>query len=228
MTSKIPWDDVVDKFDTYKDELYYGAADNIETVWPVVLDFIKNKIHISHGIKALDFGCGTGMFCRELQSLGFESFGIDVSPEMIRVGKEHLGQDSHLYVGDTSLAKSLTEKEGAFDLIVSIMVLQFIEDQKIQELGRALKKGGYCILVNHNPLHLKARGFTDTFTLGGTDTTIPLYQRSAEDYDALLAPLGFKRIFETYATESPEFLKKYNLVRPSDDPKYLVLAYTLN
>lgn len=227
MPSKTPWDDVADKFNTYKDELYYGAADNIETVWPVVIDFIKNTVPAPKDSRALDFGCGTGMFCRELKSLGFKSFGIDVSPEMIKIGQENLDKDIKLYVGDTESAKSLAEKEGKFDLVTSIMVLQFIEDQKIKELAEVLKANGYFILVNHNPPHLEARGFTDTFTLGHTDTTVPLYQRSAEEYDAILKPLGFKRVFETCATESEEFLKKYNIVRTTPHPKYMILAYAL-
>jgi len=227
MTSKIPWDDVAEKFNTYKDEVYHGAADNVETVWPVVVDFIKNTIPISRNLKALDFGCGTGMFCRELKSLGFESFGIDISSEMVKIGQEHLDKDIKLYTGDTDFAKSLAQNEGKFDLITSIMVLQFIEDQRIKDIAEALKANGYFIFVSHNPLHLEARGFKDTFKLSGTNTTVPLYIRLVEDYDAIFIPLGFKRVLETYIAESQEFLKKYNIERTSAHPKYMILAYTL-
>lgn len=227
MTSKTPWDDVAEKFNTYKGEVYYGAADNIEIVWPIILDFIKNTISISQDLRALDFGCGTGMFCRKLKSLGFKSFGIDISPEMIKIGQEHLDRDTKLYVGDTESTKSLAQNEGKFDLITSIMVLQFIEDQKIKDIAEAVKTNGYLIFASHNPLHLKARGLNDAFMLSGTNTTVPLYIRSAEDYDAILLPLGFKRVLKTYPVESEEFLKKHNIKRISSHPKYMVLAYKL-
>lgn len=227
MDSKTPWDEVADKFNTYKDELYYGAADNIEIVWPVVIDFIKNNIPIPKEGRAMDFGCGTGMFCKELQSLGYKSSGIDVSSEMIKIGQEHLDKNIKLYVGDTEFAKKLAENEGKFDLVTSIMVLQFIEDQKIKDFAEILNNNGYLIIVNHNPLHLEDRGFKDTFTLGHTDTTVPLYPRTTENYDAIFTPLGFKRVLETFATESPEFLNKYNIIRNSPHPKYMILAYQL-
>ena len=108
------------------------------------------------------------------------------------------------------------------------MVLQFIEDEKAKDIKEMLKNGGYFIFASHNPLHLEARGFKDTFTLSGTDTTVPLYLRGAEDYDAILLPLGFKRVLETYSAENPEFLKKYNIKRTSSHPKYMILGYKLN
>lgn len=228
MILQTPWDDVAEKFNTFKEDVYHGAIDNVETVWPIILDFIKNTISNSHGLKALDFGCGTGMFCRELKSLGFESFGIDVSSEMIKIGKKHLSKDIKLYVGDTDFAKKIAQNEGKFDLITSIMVLQFITDNNIKDIVEAVKLNGYFIFVIHNPPHLKDRGFKDTFTFSDTNITIPLYQRSIESYDAILLPLGFKRIFQTYTTESQEFLKKYNINRTSLHPKYIILAYKLS
>ncbi len=228
MTSKTPWDDVAEEFNTYKDKVYYGAADNMETAWPVVLDFIKNNIPNPKDLRALDFGCGTGMFCRELKSLGFKSFGIDISPEMIKIGQKHLDKDIILYIGDVEFAKKLAQDEGKFDLITSIMVLQFIEDEKIKDIVEAVKQNGYIIFVSHNPLQLKDRGIKDTFTPGGTNTTIPLYQRSAEDYDKIFLPLGFKRVSEALTAESQEFLEKYNIKRTSPHPKYMTLAYQLS
>ena len=227
MSNKISWDEIADKFDTYKNDVWYGAADNIETVWPVVLNFIKEKYPNPAGQKSLDFGCGTGMFCQELKSLGFNPTGVDLSPEMIKIGQKNLDNSIKLYVGDAALAKSLAEKEGKFNLICSIMCLQFIEGQKLKDLAEALPEGGYFIFANHNPEHLTARGFTDTFTLSGTKTTVPIYKRTAEDYDNLFKGLGFNRLLETYPTESLEFLKKYNIERTSSLPKYMVLAYQL-
>ena len=50
------------------------------------LKYVKNK-------RVLDFGCGAGMFCGEMEKLGFNVTGIDSSPAMISLGKQHLKQD---------------------------------------------------------------------------------------------------------------------------------------
>jgi len=40
------------------------------------------------GAAALDFGCGTGRSTRFLRDLGFETIGVDISPEMVSKAKE--------------------------------------------------------------------------------------------------------------------------------------------
>ena len=40
------------------------------------------------GTAALDFGCGTGRSTRFLRGLGFETIGVDISPEMVAKAHE--------------------------------------------------------------------------------------------------------------------------------------------
>src|SRR6516225_8569253 len=40
------------------------------------------------GTRAIDFGCGTGRSTRFVRQLGFETVGIDISPEMIGKAKK--------------------------------------------------------------------------------------------------------------------------------------------
>ena len=219
------WNKVAGLFDTYKEDIWYGAADNIETAWPVVLDYVKKQFTAPSGLKALDFGCGTGMFCRKLNDLGFITTGIDLSEEMIKIGKKNLNGQIKLFVGDTDTAKSLAEENGSFDLVTSVMVLQFIENDKIADLAQAVGNKGHFVFVNHNPKHLEARGTGDTFTLSGTETTVPIYKRTPEDYDAIFLKLGFSRTLEQYVSESKEFLAKYKIERKTEHPKYMILGY---
>jgi len=223
-----PWDQVADKFDTYKSEVWQGAAGNVATVWPKILEFIKEHFPKPAMLRALDFGCGTGMFCKELMNLGFETAGIDVSEEMIKIGQNNLDSNIKLYTGDTQFAKSLAEKEGKFNLVTFIMVLQLIAEERIKDLTGIIEKNGYLIFANHNPTHLKVRGITDTFKLENSPTTFPVYQRTPEQYDTIFHALGFNRILGSHISESKEFLEKHNIQRPSSDPKYLLLAYEKN
>ena len=219
------WDKVADKFNTYNQDVWYGAADNINTVRPVMIDFIKEKFPKPKGLKALDYGCGTGMFCRELKSFGFETSGIDLSAEMIKIGQKNLDASIHLSIGDTSTAKRLSVNSGPFNLISAIMVLQFTKKENLANLVSSLKLNGYLIFANHNPKGLKARGVKDTFTLSDTNVSLPIYPRDIKTYDALLGKLGLKRVLKKYPSASKKFLQKHHITRPTDIPKYTLLAY---
>lgn len=215
------WDKVADIFDTYKEDVWRGAADNIDTVWPVILDYIKNNFPSTSGQKTLEFGCGTGMFCRELKNLGFNVTGVDISPEMIKIGQKNLDPEIKLFVGDAFTAK----QAGLFDLITSIMVLQFLEETEIAELAKAIEKNGHLIFAIFSPEELDGRGVADTLTLTGTNVSIPIYKRTAKEYQDIFNKLNFTNTFEHYARASKEFLAKYNIVRSDDIPKYMILGY---
>lgn len=45
------------------------------------------RVHVK-GTTALDFGCGAGRSTRFLRELGFETVGVDISPEMISKARE--------------------------------------------------------------------------------------------------------------------------------------------
>jgi 2-polyprenyl-3-methyl-5-hydroxy-6-metoxy-1,4-benzoquinol methylase len=225
-TSKT-WDEISEQFNTYKKDLYYGAAANIDAVWPEYLSYINKHFPKSKGQRALDFGCGTGMFCGALANLGFAATGIDYSPQMIKIAKEHLGAKVNFSVGDSKTAKEISQKDGKFNLITSIMVLQFIDDIKsaAQDLSGSLADGGHLLFTNHNPAHLDSRGVKGEFFAGGSKKSVPIYKRSAQDYDNILLPLGFKKTMETYIKQSEEFIKKYNAPYSNTVPKYLIQAY---
>lgn len=42
--------------------------------------------HIT-GVRALDFGCGTGRSTRLLRKLGFDVTGVDISEDMLRIAQ---------------------------------------------------------------------------------------------------------------------------------------------
>lgn len=225
MQQKIAWDDVADKFNTYKKDVWLGAADNIATLWPVILDFIKKEIPTTKGLRALEFGCGTGMFCNELFKLGFNTTGIDLSPKMIKIAKENLNRKINVLAGDTKTAKDIALMDGKFNLITAQMVLQFITEKELHDIADSIEVNGYLIFANHNPENLKARGFTDTFTLSDTNTKVSIYIRLSEIYDKIFSSLGFKKLLEIYPETDNEILIKNKFTRPGNVPKYIVLAY---
>jgi ubiquinone/menaquinone biosynthesis C-methylase UbiE len=72
------------------------------------------RAHVA-GLRALDFGCGTGRSTRVLRKLGFDVTGVDISEDMLRIARttDHSG-DYRLVPGD-----NLNQfAAGSFDLVL--------------------------------------------------------------------------------------------------------------
>ena len=220
------WDRLSDEFDTYKENIFHGAADNIYTLWPILLSYIKKNIKGS-SLRALDFGCGTGMFCRELKILGFDTYGLDISPKMIDIAKAHLGKEIKFSVGDYKTALKISKKSGKFDLITSIMVSQFVPDiQKcLNNLYNSLTDDGYLMFVVHNPKKLDERKIKTKLNVGETGKLVQIYKRDSKDYDKILRKVGFRKVLEKYPKTSRKFLKKYGQKDSMKIPKYMLMVY---
>lgn len=96
----------------------------------------------TRGEKALDLGCGTGIYSYLLLERGLNVTGIDISSEMLNVAKVKRGEENVNFVqGDIH---SLPFADGTFDLVISNIVLEFTKQPKqiVQEALRVLKKGG--------------------------------------------------------------------------------------
>ena len=101
--------------------------------------------------KALDIGCGSGVYLREFFNMGFDCYGIDISSEMVEACKTLLRADQHpdrihLFQGEV---EKLPFKDNEFDLVICIGVLGYLlrDEKALGELKRIVKPGGY-LLVN--------------------------------------------------------------------------------
>ena len=226
MDAKIIWDSLSDEFNTYKKNLFAGAADNIYIVWPIILSYAKKNIK-GDSLLALDYGCGTGMFCRKLNSNGFNAAGIDISPNMIKIAKKRNGKNLYFSVGGYKTAYRLSRKLGKFSLISAIMVFQFVPDIKncIKRLSDCLADEGHIIFAVHNPKKLEERKIKNKFEIGKTGKITKIYKRTAEQYDKIFKNLGFKKKFEKYPRTSKKFLQEYKQEYSAKIPKYMVLGY---
>jgi ubiquinone/menaquinone biosynthesis C-methylase UbiE len=100
----------------------------------------------------LDAGCGTGIFTLDVLSLGTHVIGVDLSlPMLSRAEQKARGYHFQGVLADISF---LPFQENAFDKVVSVTALEFIEDGKkaMEELFRVTKKGGRIAVATLNSL----------------------------------------------------------------------------
>lgn len=96
----------------------------------------------SDRVKALDLGCGTGAMLSDLRQR-FDATGVDVSPDALDFcrsrGLEGLVEAS---------AEALPFADSSFDLVVSLDVLEHVQDDHAAaaEIARTLKPGGRVVV----------------------------------------------------------------------------------
>ena len=75
------------------------------------------EILIAHvaGLRALDFGCGTGRSTRVLRKLGFDVTGVDISEDMLRIARTTDPSGDYRLVPDDNLNQFAA---GSFDLVL--------------------------------------------------------------------------------------------------------------
>ena len=104
------------------------------------------------GMLVLDVGCGTGAHLDLYQKARCESFGIDLSPAMLKVAKKKLHDRANLHMGDAS---QMPYRDRTFDLVVLSMALHqvpsAIRSAEIKESKRILKKNGRILVIDYHP-----------------------------------------------------------------------------
>ncbi len=230
MNTSKAWDAISEQFNANKSNIYSGAVEIIYSQWPVLLNYIHQNFPSPQNLRALDYGCGAGTFYNQLQSIGFNSYGLDTSEQMIALGKKNYNNAINLQVGDSQTALKIATKEKPFNLITSLMVFMFIEDIKncLNDLNNSLVSGGHIIFSVFNPEHLKKKGTLNNYPIGGGQQTVPIFPRPAEEYDQIFKDLSFTKTFEQYITTDKNFFKNYPDRPYVDWPKYIVLTYQKN
>ena len=231
-----PWDALAAHFAPQKiEEMEWDTADNILLAWPTVLEFLHKEVGDPNGKHLLDFGCGAGQFANELSQLGFTVEGMDSSPSMITKARSYYGNRIEFRTG-----QAVSIKPGEFDVITSIMTLQFVSDinNTMACLGRGLKPGGHLVFAVHNPefvrdwlrigyryadfdsIELPTKGM-----LSFGDTQIPIFLRGVDDYNQLAKNYNLNPRLEKYPPFNREFLDRYHVDGPTEHSEYLILGY---
>jgi len=164
--------EVAQKYDAYYQNEIGKKIDELEK------KLIKSLLPtINSHRNMLEVGCGTGHWTAFFSSLGYQITAVDVSSAMLEVALgKNIGQTNFIQAN----AEQLSFKNEQFDVIVSITMLEFVDDIKIalNEMFRVLKNNGWLILgcLNlHSPLG-KNKANDPTFKNAHFFTKEELYQ----------------------------------------------------
>lgn len=122
-------------------------------------DLVPPKSDPYDPLTVFDFGCGNGLALEVMQDRGYETWGIDLSPESVEVAKQRLGHD-RVWCGEPPDMEDLEGKK--FDFITMWSVLAHLPRpiETLSMLRSFLKPGGAMLVftVNANSLLMKQKG----------------------------------------------------------------------
>ena len=98
--------------------------------------------------EALEIGCGTGAFARDLAKICKRVVALDLSSEMIRIARARSGQFENL---EFELADAMTWNfpQSHFDFVCSIATLHHLGQRELfGKMREALKPGGVLVVLD--------------------------------------------------------------------------------
>ena len=105
----------------------------------------------SKGMNILDVGCGTGSHLELYQRYNCNLYGIDMSPSMLEVARQRLGDSARLDLGDAS---HMPYDDDLFDLVFAMLTLHemspAVRSAVLKEIQRVLKKDGRLLLIDYH------------------------------------------------------------------------------
>lgn len=153
-------------------------------------------------LRVLEAGCGPGALTRWLVDNGATVVALDVSPEMVRLAGERLGNRARVLTAD--LAEPLTfAADASIDLVVASLVLHYLADwtTPLAEFHRVLAPGGAVVLSTHHPamdwqLHSRDDYFatiqvTETWHKGGQPFDVTFWRRPLTAITTAISDAGF-------------------------------------
>lgn len=220
----------VKKFDSMASQWWdeNGNAKPLHHINPARLEYIKRYLNDPNS-KVMDIGCGAGILTESLVKLFQNTIGVDASPEMIEIAREHAkSQNLNVNYYNSSIEKIIAEISEPFDAIVCMELLEHLDDPYmfIKNCYQCLKPGGKLFLSTINRNLKSYLG-----AIIGAEHILKLLPKGTHSYGKFLKPSELNRIliansFETKDITGLEYnplLKSASLTN-NLDINYLVFA----
>ena len=161
---------------------------------------ILSAANITAQDRVLDLGCGIGnilIALAERTDFIHPAAGVDVSPDLIRIGEREIAQAGlRDRIGlEVAPATRLPFEDGAFDVVLTSHVLKHLDDEALltsfREVVRVLRPGGRFLLWEFEKSARSALLFWSA-RLSGLPP--PFQLRTSEEFSRALRSTGFQRV----------------------------------
>jgi demethylmenaquinone methyltransferase/2-methoxy-6-polyprenyl-1,4-benzoquinol methylase len=106
---------------------------------------------LTQGMRVLEVGCGTGSNLELYHRAGCEVYGIDLSPSMLAVAKDKLGDSADLRLGD---AADMPYEDSSVDLVTAFLTLhempREVRTSALSEMARVAGPQGRLLLIDYH------------------------------------------------------------------------------
>jgi malonyl-CoA O-methyltransferase len=188
---------------------------------PVVRDALGDVA----GLAALDLGCGTGRHALRLAGAGAAVTAVDFSEGMMEKARRKPGAEKIRFLAH-DLQERLPFPDGAFDLVVSGLVLEHLHDMGgfFAEARRVLKPGGRAVVSGMHPA-MFLRGTRAHFHDAATGETVEPGSVEHTIGDCVMAAVraGFILVGIDERAPDAEFASRYTRARKYVDWPMLVV-----
>lgn len=154
--------------------------------------FISSIMRDSRDIKILDAGCGTGEFAMKLKSCKKEAsvYGLDISPDMIRIARAKFDGEIDFRVGDV---EHMPYEDNQFDYLTCSHSFHHYPHKKkaVKEMYRILKNKGKIMIIDGYKDNLLGRFIFDIIVKAHEGDVHHLH---SSQFVRILEESGFKNI----------------------------------
>lgn len=217
--------------DDYEHNVDTQSAYNIFYERPAMTNLFPNDLNNK---KVLDAGCAAGWYTEQFIKLGADVVAVDMSPEMVEATIRRVGDKAEVLCSD--LDGKLPFADESFDLIISSLVLHYVQDwkQTFAEFQRILKPKGSFIYSIHHPmmdinLSKEKEYFTteliiDTWKRQGKLIKVPFYRRPLQTIlNETLSNFSIEKILEPQPTEECKEKAPESYERLTKNPHFLII-----
>lgn len=217
----------VNTYENRERALSYSKIDFTGTYYLAFRDLPQLINSYIKGKYAIDFGCGTGRSSRFLKSLGFETVGLDIAAEMLKIAREIDPNGKYVEIEDGNLDKI---PNNSFDIVFSAFTFDNVptKRKKVQlfnEFRRVLKPDGIVVNLVSSPelytndwLSFKTTCFTHNFFAKSGDKVNTIIVDGGDSRpveDELCTELDYREI---YASAGFEILHIHKPLGNQTDP----------
>lgn len=150
--------DIHNRLENEKDHGVFLSSKGAEAVWnwasPAGLKRAQRRAsfiarELSEGRKALEIGCGTGLFTRMVSHSAASIVATDLSEVLLNEARQQC--DAPNVTFEVADAHALSYADGSFDVVFGSSILHHLEvERALREILRVLKPGGLMVFAEPN------------------------------------------------------------------------------